>query len=103
MAVQNLTLHAVQTGTTGVIETPQKIDEDILQALSVAMEDIIIESKLRSEAGPMKSAWERAVERRKQEMAMKVGRHVGLGPSQGRVFSGMVPKERPTRARSISM
>lgn len=44
------------------------LDELRMEMLMREMEDMVVESKLRSE-GPMRSAWDRAIERRRARAA----------------------------------
>lgn len=118
--MQNATLHAILDGddsegmSTEASELPNKLDDDVMRILTDAMEDILIESRLKSEAGPMRSAWDRAVEKRKQQM--KSERRVrGVMSSLGDVHEGKSDPEgqemplmpsirgRSLRARSVSL
>ncbi|KAI6111939.1 DnaJ-domain-containing protein [Pisolithus croceorrhizus] len=118
--MQNVTLNAILDSSdsegisTEASELPNRLDDDVMRLLTDAMEDILIESRLKSEAGPMRSAWDRAVERRKQQM--KLERHVSsVVPSLGHVSGeNSDPKgqeiplissvrRRSLRARSVSL
>ncbi|KAI5986893.1 DnaJ-domain-containing protein [Pisolithus albus] len=115
--MQNATLHAIldsadSEGTsTEASEPPNKLDDDVMRLLTDVMEDVLIESRLKSEAGPMRSAWDRAVERKKQQMMLE--RYASSAvPSLGDVPGGKSgPKRQLTssigrrshRARSVSL
>lgn len=118
--MQNATLHAILDSadsegiSTEASELPNKLDDDVMRLLTDVMEDVLIESRLKSEAGPMRSAWDRAVERKKQQM--KLERHASsVVPSPGDVPGGKSdPKgqdvpltssigRRSLRARSVSL
>lgn len=80
--MQNATLHAIldhdsskEGLSTEPSELPNRLDGDIVRILTDAMEDVLIESRLKSEAGPMRSAWDRAVEKKKQQLRLE--RQVG--------------------------
>jgi hypothetical protein len=60
--------------------SPEMLKSDIMHALTMEMEDVIVENKLKSEVGPVKTAWDLAVDK---EMRKKV---------QGRRLQEMVDK-----------
>ena len=63
--MQNSELHAVH-GTASVAPAEMASgDEFRMEMLMREMEDMVVENKLKGEVGPMRSAWDRAVERRR--------------------------------------
>jgi len=95
--MQNVALQSIHDGSLGD-ETSldvSKLDEDVMQALFVGMEDVLIETKLKSEVGPMRSVWDRAVQ--KGDMFSYGDRFGGKSGAEGPSI-----KERGIRARSLS-
>lgn len=95
--MQNVALQSIHHGSLGD-ETSldvSKLDEDVMQALFVGMEDVLIEAKLKSEVGPMRSVWDRAVQKR--DMFSYGDRFGGKSGPEGPSI-----KERGIRARSLS-
>ncbi|KIJ15550.1 hypothetical protein PAXINDRAFT_77189 [Paxillus involutus ATCC 200175] len=62
---------------------PEHLDESTMQALMLEMEDILVENKLKSEVGPIRSAWDKAVATSLNEKRSR------RGEEKGAVFSGV--------------
>ncbi|KAH7883237.1 DnaJ-domain-containing protein [Phlebopus sp. FC_14] len=101
----NMELHAIHQSLVGgpaeLVKPPEKPDVEMMQALSMEMEDIIVENKLKGELGPMRSAWDTAV----QKAARRKGRGdvckwVSTDSLQRREMGGV--QGRHARARSLS-
>ncbi|KAG6335824.1 hypothetical protein ID866_3260 [Astraeus odoratus] len=109
--MQNIALHAIHDShpsedgvPTNITELPKKLDEDVMRVLSTAMEDILIEGKLKSEAGPMRSAWERAVQKHKERGADKIDSFGDVSERTSKQDQELPSiKKRHTRARSVSL
>lgn len=103
--MQNIALQSIHDGSLGDETSPDasKLDEDIIRALSVGIEDVLIETKLKSEVGPMRSAWDRAVQRKvpgkSRDMFSYGDRFGGKSGPEGPLSI----KERTIRARSLSL
>ncbi|KAG2347455.1 DnaJ-domain-containing protein [Suillus weaverae] len=89
------------TSELSTLSRPREmLKSDIMHALTIEMEDVVVEHKLKSEVGPVKTAWDFAVDkemrkrfqgRRSQEIADKLP----LPPKTGQV-------KIHNRARSLS-
>lgn len=99
--MQNVALQSIRGGSLDEA-TPDvsKLDQDVMRTLYVSMEDILIESKLKSEGGPMRSAWDRAVEQMGPSVEDRVEKRAFLYKDRS---GGKSDLEGPSvRARSIS-
>jgi hypothetical protein len=75
---------AIPTSLTpaDMLKPPEHLDESTIQALMLEMEDILVENKLKSEVGPIRSAWDKAVATSLNEKRSR------RGEEKGAVFSG---------------
>lgn len=51
----------LNTEVRAVHDMPGEVDEFRMQVLMREMEDMVVENKLKSEVGPMRNAWDKAV------------------------------------------
>ena len=92
----------VTSQTNTLLRPPEMLESNIMRALSMEMEDVIVENKLKSEVGPVKTAWDAAIEK---------GRRKGAEDWRLREIADKLPSPPPetcrmkihNRARSLSM
>ncbi|KAF9228456.1 DnaJ-domain-containing protein [Gyrodon lividus] len=89
------TLAPMSLTPTDLLKPPEHLDEFTMQALMGEMEDIVIENKLKSEVGPMRSAWDKAV-------ATSLGGE-GKGSALSDALGAPTLERRHGRARSMSV
>ncbi|KIL00886.1 hypothetical protein PAXRUDRAFT_29508 [Paxillus rubicundulus Ve08.2h10] len=90
---------------------PEHLDGSTMEALMQEMEDILVENKLKSEVGPIRSAWDKAVatslsgkgSRRGEEKGAVVGGLSGVPARAEPTRSGATRGHGHHRARSMSI
>ncbi|KAL4071274.1 hypothetical protein V8B97DRAFT_1871187 [Scleroderma yunnanense] len=99
-----------ERGLDGTSPDVSKLDEDVMRTLCVAMEDILIETKLKSEDGPMRSAWDRAVQKKMHQVPSEIESRVSgdvlfshRNPVGGKLATEGPSIKRALRTRSISL
>ncbi|KAF9243188.1 DnaJ-domain-containing protein [Melanogaster broomeanus] len=86
-----------------MLKAPEHLDEFTMEAVMREMEDIIVENKLKSEVGPMRSAWDRSIGKSLGGERREEGKFSGAWRGADTTISVAARGRLHGRARSMSL